>query len=407
MAVPLFTNNASTTLSAGISSSDLSMTAAPGGGAKFPAPLSGNYCWLSLQAPSGGAVEIVKVTARSGDTFTIAARAQQGTVAANWPAGTVLELRNTAQVLTELYALLAAGNVLSFNSRQGAVTLTSNDVTTALGYTPASLNMGNDVSVIAYGADPTGVANSSAAFASAINALPASGGSIRVPTGTYLLNTQPTWGTKSILWDISAGAHFTGAGTGEGKFPAMATVGGMQAVGPWIQSHSTLASSTYGGIGAFSAEIIQPSNYVGNSVGLYAGGMGSGASANSNVWALNTLVAANSGAGGTYTSVEVDVNVFSPSAYTKGISISGTGSYDADMALEILRTTNNWKKGLSIHNSTIGISFEDTCATAAIMLNNNKINLGNYYGSNWNEGDIWINGGHLYLRLNGVNLTLA
>jgi hypothetical protein len=69
----------STLLAADISTSDTTLTVRTGDGALFPSP-SGPSSTFYAQLNDGPDVEIVLVTARSGDTFTIA-RAQQGTIA--------------------------------------------------------------------------------------------------------------------------------------------------------------------------------------------------------------------------------------------------------------------------------------------------------------------------------------
>lgn len=92
-----FTNNATTTLASGITNSATSLTVASGGGAKFPT-LSGGDVFYATLANSSGAVEIVQVTARSTDTFTIV-RGQDGTTALAWNISDKVELRPTAATL--------------------------------------------------------------------------------------------------------------------------------------------------------------------------------------------------------------------------------------------------------------------------------------------------------------------
>lgn len=87
----LFTNNAATTLASGILSGATSLTVATGTGALFPNPTAGEYFYCTL-ANNAGTVEIVKVTARSTDTFTIT-RGQDGTSAVAWNTGDKVELR--------------------------------------------------------------------------------------------------------------------------------------------------------------------------------------------------------------------------------------------------------------------------------------------------------------------------
>lgn len=101
----LYTNNAASTLASGINDIVTSLTVAAGQGALFPSPTGSNYFYCTLaDAATGLVIEIVKVTSRSTDTFTIA-RAQQGTSAAAFLSGDRVELRPTATGFTELAAL--------------------------------------------------------------------------------------------------------------------------------------------------------------------------------------------------------------------------------------------------------------------------------------------------------------
>jgi hypothetical protein len=91
----LFTNNASTTLASGINSSVTSLTVAAGTGALFPTLAGSEYFYTTLSNIAGTIIEIVKVTARSTDTFTIV-RGQDNTAASSFIAGDKVELRLTA-----------------------------------------------------------------------------------------------------------------------------------------------------------------------------------------------------------------------------------------------------------------------------------------------------------------------
>mgnify|MGYP003353135798 CR=1 FL=1 len=92
-----FTNNASSTLASGITNSATSLTVATGQGALFPTLGAGDYFFCTL-ANSGGSIEIVKVTARSTDTFTVV-RGQEGTTPSAFSASDKVELRITAGVM--------------------------------------------------------------------------------------------------------------------------------------------------------------------------------------------------------------------------------------------------------------------------------------------------------------------
>ncbi len=227
------------------------------------------------------------------------------------------------------------------------------------------------VSVKDFGAQcsPT---DDSVSFQSAINALPSGGGEIDVPECAYVINTVPTWGSKSIYWNISTGATFSGSGVGQGKFPYMSTNTAQLAVGPFIQSQSTQTSTdSNGGIAAFNVEMLQPSTYVGQSVGLYAGASGSNSNSAANVWAINSLVHASSGAGGTYQNIEADVDNFSASALVKGISINGVGSYNPTVGLEVIRSdSTRWKMGVHVMHSITGMQIDNTSGlTNGILIN--------------------------------------
>jgi hypothetical protein len=81
------------------------------------------------------------------------------------------------------------------------------------------LSTEQDFSVAMFGTVADGTTNDTPAFQAMLDTLPAAGGNVIVPAGNYKLNTEPTWGSKSVVWDISPAATFTGAGTGTGLFP--------------------------------------------------------------------------------------------------------------------------------------------------------------------------------------------
>lgn len=96
----LYTNNASTTLATGITSSSTSISVSSGKGSLFPAISGSDFFYVTL-TNTAGTVEIVKVTARSTDTLTVV-RGQDGTTAAAWNAGDKVELRITKGLLDQL-----------------------------------------------------------------------------------------------------------------------------------------------------------------------------------------------------------------------------------------------------------------------------------------------------------------
>jgi hypothetical protein len=97
-----FKNNASSTLATAIAAGDVGLSVAYGDGSEYPTLGGSDYFYLTLEA-TDGTYEIVKVTARTGDAMTIV-RAQEGTTALAFAAGTICALRVTAQGIVDKVA---------------------------------------------------------------------------------------------------------------------------------------------------------------------------------------------------------------------------------------------------------------------------------------------------------------
>ena len=112
MATQLFANNATGALASGISNSATSLMLTTGLGALFPTPSGGDWFLLTLTQATGpeSSWEIVKCTARAGDTLTVV-RAQEGTTGLAW-ASAKAELRITAGTLVPAVAGGANGLLL-------------------------------------------------------------------------------------------------------------------------------------------------------------------------------------------------------------------------------------------------------------------------------------------------------
>ncbi|MCK9622884.1 MAG: hypothetical protein M0R47_20405 [Methylobacter sp.] len=113
----LFTNNAAGLLNASIASTDLSLTLQSGQGAEFPAVGGSDFFLVTLFSLVGSVEvnhEIIKVTARVGDTFTIV-RGQEGTNPGNWSVGTNVQLRVTAGALSSFITEASASLKIASN----------------------------------------------------------------------------------------------------------------------------------------------------------------------------------------------------------------------------------------------------------------------------------------------------
>jgi hypothetical protein len=98
----LFSNNATTYLTTSISNSATSIALPTGKGALFQNPTGSDYQMATIFSPSApSTVEIVKITARAGDTLTVT-RAQESTTGVAWAAGSYIENRVTKGTLDAL-----------------------------------------------------------------------------------------------------------------------------------------------------------------------------------------------------------------------------------------------------------------------------------------------------------------
>ena len=157
-------NNAVGYLATAINASDTGAVLQTGNGASFPVLTAGDYFYATLES-TGGTSEIVKVTARSGDSITVV-RAQDGSTANSFAAGSRFELRVTVGSVVDAARAYGFG----FNVKQ-------------------------------YGAAGDGITDDTLAIRAAISAANAAGGGIvYFPAGTYLLATASS--------DGSVDAHF-------------------------------------------------------------------------------------------------------------------------------------------------------------------------------------------------------
>lgn len=128
----LAANNASTLLVSDISAASTTLQVSTGTGDLFPSPVSGtSYFKVTLTSLAAGkAKEIVHVTSRSGDTFTIT-RGQEGTDAAAWGSGSSVANLFTAGTFSNLAQAkdvqAVYDNLSGTGAGQGALSVGFND----------------------------------------------------------------------------------------------------------------------------------------------------------------------------------------------------------------------------------------------------------------------------------------
>lgn len=194
----LLKNNAQSFLAVAISASDVTLTLVSGGGAAFPVAGGSNYFYATLST-TAGSYEIVKCVALSGDILTVV-RGQESTTAIAFAAGSRVELRVTAQAVID-----------AINDRVSA-----KDDASEIPYTPAGTgivvtNVQNKlrqvVSAIDYGADNTGVADSTSAIQLALN----QNNIVFLPAGRYRINGTLDMALGGIMHGATnSGDYFPG-----------------------------------------------------------------------------------------------------------------------------------------------------------------------------------------------------
>lgn len=116
-----FSNNASTTLFSAVTVNDTQIVVSPGGGSLFP-ELTGDNFFMITVVDTQGNLEIMSVTSRNVDTFTVN-RAQENTPARAFPEGSVVELRLTAGSIGEIASQLTTDIIAATQVPRGIITM--------------------------------------------------------------------------------------------------------------------------------------------------------------------------------------------------------------------------------------------------------------------------------------------
>ena len=224
MANMLFANNCNTTLSSSLTNvaTTMSVTSATG----FPAPTGSQYFYCTLaDAATQTTIEIVKVTAVSGTTFTIV-RGQDGTTGTIFASGAVVSLRLVRANLTD-FALLDEANTFTGANAYG--TPASIVLTNASGTASININGTVGATTASTGAFTTLSASSTVSgtgFSTYLASPPAIGGTAAAAvTGSNLMSSGGVWAkglyagttyTDGLVIDyVSPTARFS-AGTSDG-----------------------------------------------------------------------------------------------------------------------------------------------------------------------------------------------
>ena len=294
-----FTNNAATLLASSITSGDTSLTVSAATGSLFPTLAGGQYFYCTLTNAAATVIEIVKVTARSTDTFTIV-RAQDGTAASAFSAGEKVELRLVAVELqnfpqldsTNTFAAaqtfsagitstvtpvgvtsggtglgtLSANNVIlgagtstpTFVAPSTSGNLLTSNGTTWVSSTPATPNVAGGASTVSQG---TSLTLTSASNRVQNVTFTAASLSITLPDATTLSAGGPTFiitnsGFNSFSIKLNSGIVLTNLLSGQSVMCEVYDIS--TAAGLWLISNSDIASSSP--VGSFPTSVIDSTN---------------------------------------------------------------------------------------------------------------------------------------------------
>ena len=253
----LFTNNAATVLSAGILAGDTSLTVTAGTGALFPTLAGSEYFYCTLSNTSGSVLEIVKVTARSTDTFTIV-RAQDGTTASAFSTGDKVELRLVRASLTNFPQLDSTNTFAQAQTFSGANVYhgagTFNATQTFTGSTTAIAAVFQDAAEVATvsATAATGTINYDVTTQSVLyyttNASANWTVNFRASSGTSLNTLMSTGQALTVVFLVSQGAtaYYNNAVTIDGS-----------SVTPKYQGGTAWSSGNASGVDAYSYTIVK------------------------------------------------------------------------------------------------------------------------------------------------------
>ena len=263
-----FTNNATATLAASLTTSSTSITVTTSQGALFPTLSAGDYFYATLTNSSNN-IEIVKITARSGDVLT-ATRAQDNTAARTWSAGDKIELRTAAASFSNFAQLDSANTFAGATTLNAALTYGGVALTNAVTGTGAMVLGSNPTLTTPAISNPTITTGMTYGGVSLANSVTGTGSMVLSSDATLsvpIINnpklgyatTATAAGTTTLTAASVNQQYFTGTTTQTVVLPVTSTLAlGMSY---FIKNNSTDVVTVQSS-GANTIKAIQPGKYV-------------------------------------------------------------------------------------------------------------------------------------------------
>ncbi len=185
-----------------------------------PSPDFGEKAPIYLPVSEGGTG--IGAAGTSGNVLTSNGSSWASAAPGNAPSATTTAITDDTTTNATMYPTWVTATTGNNAQKTSSTQLTFNPSTgrlTTTAITSAVTDKGGQVyNVVAYGADPTGSADSTSAIQAAVNAMPASGGRVYLPSGAYKISSTLTIGngTSGAANSTTQNIQFVGAGTGAG-----------------------------------------------------------------------------------------------------------------------------------------------------------------------------------------------
>lgn len=289
--------------------------------------------------------------------------------------GDIVEFSTATPVATNA---TSAANVSYNEGSTGAVTRTLES------------KLQETISVLDFGADPTGTTDSSTAFLNAQNAAQTQGIGVFVPDGTYkILNSSPFPTQTNFVTpvNIRTGANVTYTGTiVSGQWGSIPTFGASKANEYNLSAYNYLYSApnqaiqdpgalgTYPfGFATLSVDSMPVTSFQGNADAAFFQAVGQ-SGANFALGGINVVSTMNSGFLGNANCMELDLGNFAGNGKGLGMTVIGKGTYEPEVAIKLARIATgsqsptgaggNWipayQNGIEIYNAKQGLYIDQT-----------------------------------------------
>jgi len=390
----LYSNNASSLLLASINNTDTTFSVSSGTGSLFPSTAGGGHYYLTFSDLNGN-VEIVLVTTKSSDTFTVT-RAQDGTSARSWTLGDRIELRLCKAMLDDIKTDVVGSPTMTSPVLGNATATTINKLTLTQPATGSTLTIADGVTLTASANASVSSTNTGDVSIATANGLSISGQALSLAVAT-----------NSVPGALSAADHTTFAA----KEPAITTGTTAQ----YLRGDKSLSNFAADALAAAPAETTTTLGALINSATAKTTPVAADMfalmdSAGSNVvkrlsWAnivtMNDARYAQVAGSSSQAFAVSTVNGLTPTALTTGFSIAGgttskTLTVDTTVALSALSPIAGPGSSQAFATGAIAVgsasTFANTLSTPLDMQNgvglfgyNNQTFLTQnaYYNSNW------------------------